>query len=178
MGVGASLFTTFLLHPPQGYDVLAVQTPGRENRSAEPVAESFDVLVDQIVPQVLPLFERPVVIWGHSFGGIVAAEVVRRLRDRHRREPAHLLITGTIAPPLIHRGQTREVIQKPLIADNSPESRGSLSRYTDAREFLKAILPGIRRDSHLLTSYRYEPMPPLSCPVTAYAAKQDDVVYP
>jgi NADPH:quinone reductase-like Zn-dependent oxidoreductase/surfactin synthase thioesterase subunit/NADP-dependent 3-hydroxy acid dehydrogenase YdfG len=178
MGVGASLFTSFLLHPPQGYDVLAVQTPGRENRSAEPVAESFDVLADQIVPQVLPLFDRPVVIWGHSFGGIVAAEVVRRLRDRHHREPAHLLVTGTIAPPLIHHWQTREVILKSLIADNSPEYLTSLSRYIDDPEFLKAILPGIRRDYHLLTSYRYEPMPPLSCPVTAYAAKQDDVVYP
>ena len=32
MGVGASLFTNFLVNPPDGYDILAVQTPGRENR--------------------------------------------------------------------------------------------------------------------------------------------------
>ena len=82
MGVGASLFTKFLLNPPDDYDILAVQTPGRENRMAEPVVESVDELVDQIVPQLLPLFDRPVVIWGHSFGGIVAWEVIRRLRER------------------------------------------------------------------------------------------------
>src|SRR5205823_1415922 len=47
MGVGASLFTNFLLHPPAGYDILAVQTPGRENRHAEPVVESVAELVEQ-----------------------------------------------------------------------------------------------------------------------------------
>ena len=45
MGVGASLFRNFLLSPPDDYDILAVQTPGRENRMAEPVAESVDELV-------------------------------------------------------------------------------------------------------------------------------------
>ena len=83
MGVGASLFTRFLLNPPEGYDVLAVQTPGRENRQAEPVVESVDALVDQIVPHLLPLLDRAVVVWGHSYGGIVAYEVIRRLRQRH-----------------------------------------------------------------------------------------------
>ena len=47
---------------------------GDQNRLAEPVAESIDALVDQIVPRLLPLFDRPVVIWGHSFGGITAFE--------------------------------------------------------------------------------------------------------
>ena len=50
MGVGASLFTRFLLDPPDDYDILAVQTPGRENRMAEPVAEHIDELLDHIVP--------------------------------------------------------------------------------------------------------------------------------
>ena len=44
-------------------------------------------------------------IWGHSYGGIVAREVIRRLRDRHQREPAHFVVTGTVAPHLIHRGR-------------------------------------------------------------------------
>ena len=34
MGVGASLFTNFLLNPPKAYDILAVQTPGA--RTARP----------------------------------------------------------------------------------------------------------------------------------------------
>ena len=79
MGVGASLFTKFLLNPPEDCDILAVQTPGRENRRSEPPAESVDGLVDEILPHLLPLCDRPLVIWGHSFGGIVAWELIRRL---------------------------------------------------------------------------------------------------
>ena len=138
MGVGASLFTRFLLNPPAGYDILAVQTPARENRMAEPVVERVDVLVDQIVPQLVPLFDRPVVIWGHSFGGIVAFEVIRRLRERHQLNPIHFVVTGTIVPHLIHLWQNREVMLKAMIADNSPEYLVSLSRYVDDPEFLKA----------------------------------------
>jgi surfactin synthase thioesterase subunit/NAD(P)-dependent dehydrogenase (short-subunit alcohol dehydrogenase family)/acyl carrier protein len=177
MGVGASLFTNFLLNPPEDCDILAVQTPGRENRLAEPVSESVDELVDQIVPQLLPLFDRPVVIWGHSYGGIVAREVIRRLRDCHQCEPVHLVVTGTVAPHLIDRLQNREVILKSMVADNSAEYLISLSRYVDDPELIKAILPGLRRDYPLLTRYRYQAMAPLNCSITAFTARQDDVVY-
>ena len=177
MGVGASLFTRFLVDPQDEYDILAVQTPGRENRIVEPVAENVEQLVDQIVPQLLPLFDRPVVIWGHSFGGIVAAEVIRRLRDRHQREPIHFLVTGTIAPHLVHVWQNRTVILKSVVGDNSPEYLMSLSRYVDDPEFLKSILPNFRRDWPLLKNYRFQPLSPLSCPITAFAARQDEVAY-
>jgi acyl transferase domain-containing protein/NADPH:quinone reductase-like Zn-dependent oxidoreductase/surfactin synthase thioesterase subunit/NAD(P)-dependent dehydrogenase (short-subunit alcohol dehydrogenase family) len=176
MGVGASLFTNFLLNPPENYDILAVQTPGRENRAAEPVADSLNQLADQVVPQLLPLFDRPVVMWGHSYGGIMVREVIRRLRERGC-EPVHFVVTGTIAPHLIDRWQHREVILKSMVVDNSAEYLISLSRYVDDLDLIKAILPGMRRDYPLLRSYRYQAMAPLNCPITAFAARQDDVVY-
>ena len=177
MGVGASLFTNYLLHPPEDCDILAVQTPGRENRQADAVAESVDELADQIVPHLVPLFDRPVVIWGHSYGGVIAAEVVRRLRERHQLEPAHLVVTGTMAPHLIHLWQKREGILKAMVADNSAEYLISLARYVDDPEFIKAILPLMRRDWPLLKNYRFQRLAPLNCPITAFAARQDDVVY-
>ncbi len=177
MGVGASLFTNFLLNPPDDCDILAVQTPGRENRMAEPIVESVDELADQIVPHLLPLFDRPVMIWGHSYGGIVAGEVIRRLRERHHREPIHFMVTGTVAPHLIHLWQKREVMLKAMVADNSPEYLISLSRYVDNPEFLASIIPLMRSDWPLLKNYRFQPNAPLNCPITAFAARQDDMVY-
>ncbi len=177
MGVGASLFTKFLVHPPEHYEILAVQTPGRENRMAEAVLESVEDLADQIVPMLTPLFDRPVLIWGHSYGGIVAREVIRRLQQRESCTPFHFMITGTVAPHLIHLWQKREVMLKAMVADNSPEYLVSLSRYVDDAEFLKSIIPLMRRDWPLLKNYRYQSDGPLSCPITAFAARQDDMVY-
>jgi surfactin synthase thioesterase subunit len=52
-----------------------------------------------------------------------------------------------------------------------------MSRFVDNPEFLKAILPGFRNDFPLLKSYSFKQLNPLSCPITAFAAQQDDVVY-
>ena len=64
-----------------------------------------------------------------------------------------------------------------MVADNSAEYLISLSRYVDDPEFIKAILPLMRRDWPLLKNYRFRHLAPLSCPITAFAARQDDVVY-
>ncbi len=137
----------------------------------------MDQLVDRIVPLLLPLFDRPVVVWGHSYGGIVAGEVIRRLRDRHDLEPIHFLVTGTVAPHLIHLWQKREVMLKAMVADNSPEYLVSLSRYVDNPEFLASIIPLMRSDWPLLKNYQFRPNAPMSCPITAFSARQDDMVY-
>jgi ATP-dependent Clp protease ATP-binding subunit ClpB len=35
------------MDPPEGYDIFAIQTPGRENRSGEPAKETVDALVEE-----------------------------------------------------------------------------------------------------------------------------------
>ena len=87
------------------------------------------------------------------------------------------MVTGTVAPHLIHLWQKREVMLKAMVADNSPEYLISLSRYVDDAEFLKAVIPLMRRDWPLMKDYRFQPAPPLPCPITAFAARQDDMVY-
>ncbi len=66
---------------------------------------------------------------------------------------------------------------KAMVADNSPEYLVSLSRYVDDPEFLKAIIPLMRRDWPLLQNYHFQQVSKLECPITAFAAKQDDMVY-
>ncbi|WP_068136331.1 type I polyketide synthase [Roseimaritima ulvae] len=177
MGVGASLFTNFLIRPPENVDILAVQTPGRENRGQEPPAETVAELVENLAPQLLELFDRPVIFWGHSYGGIVAAEVSRWLHRYHDLQPQHLMVSGTVAPHLVHLWQKREVMLKAMVSDNSPEYLVSMSRYVDDPDFLKSIIPLMRRDWSLLKNYDYRPFPPFDFPITAFAARQDDMVY-
>ncbi|TXT16384.1 MAG: hypothetical protein FD138_4770, partial [Planctomycetota bacterium] len=85
--------------------------------------------------------------------------------------------TGTIAPHLTPVWQNRTVILKSVIPDNSPEYLMSLSRYVDDPEFLKSILPNFRNDWPLLKNYQFQPLARLNFPITAFAARQDEVVY-
>lgn len=177
MGVGASLYTRFLMDPPEGYDIFAIQTPGRENRSGEPAKETVDALVEEIVRELTPFLDKPFVVWGHSFGGIVAYETVKRLRREKGSTPVAMLITGTVAPELIRIWQKREVMLKALVAENNAEYLLSLSRYVEDAEFIRSILPIMRKDTPLMMNYRHEPEAPFDFPIVAYGARQDDMVY-
>jgi len=178
MGVGASLFSSFLMSPPEGVDFLAVQTPGRESRRDEPIETSMDQLITRLLPEIRPLLDRPCLFWGHSFGGAVAFELSRRLRAEGEEVPRHLLVTGTAAPHLLRVWQTRDVLQR-VMADDAPvEYLFSLSRYLEDPSFVEKILPIMKKDMPLLMSYRYREQPPLSSGITAVAARQDDMVFP
>jgi surfactin synthase thioesterase subunit len=165
-----------LVEPPAGVDVLAVQTPGRENRSHEPALDRVDAIVDAIVPTLRPLLDRPLVVWGHSFGGIVAHELALRLRAEGI-ELGGLLVTGSIAPQQVETWQRREVMLRTTVDDNDAEYLMSLSRYVEDTEFIRAILPLMRKDTPLLMNFRYRDDAPLNCPITAFSARQDDMVY-
>ena len=54
MGVGASLFTAFLLNPPAAATSWRCRRRAARTVQAEPVAESVDQLADQIAPQTGP----------------------------------------------------------------------------------------------------------------------------
>ncbi|WP_309032573.1 thioesterase II family protein, partial [Streptomyces alfalfae] len=78
-------------------DVTALQYPGRQDRRSEPNVDDIGVLADRIAPVVAPLFDRPVVFFGHSMGAIIAFEVARRLQERGHT-PAMLFASGRRAP--------------------------------------------------------------------------------
>ncbi|MDB6171653.1 MAG: Oxidoreductase, short chain dehydrogenase/reductase family [Chthoniobacteraceae bacterium] len=178
MGVGASLFTHFLLHPPPNVEILAIQLPGRENRHAEPPPDQFSKVIDGLVEALEPWLDKPFCFWGHSFGGIVAWEVARRVRRDHGLEPFHFVVSGTIAPHLVPVWQKRDVLSRAMLNDNPIEYLISLARFVEDPEFLNRILPLMRADYPLLMTYQHTPDVPLSCGLTAFSALQDDFVYP
>ncbi|KAH8660863.1 fatty acid synthase S-acetyltransferase [Tricladium varicosporioides] len=178
LGIGASLFTPFLMDSSTGLSTFALQTPGREKRSNEPVLTSFSELVANTVAAILPLTDKPCLFWGHGFGGIVAFEVIRALQCANKPLPRHLVVTGAIAPHLIHIWQQRDVLLRFMAEDWSPEYLMAISRQVDNPDFVRSIMPGIRVDMPLLLSYNYELEPRVDVPITAFAARQDEFVYP
>lgn len=177
MGVGASLFTNFLLNPPADTDVIAIQLPGRENRSGEAHINNIDDVVDQLMPLISEYLDKPYVVWGHSFGGIIAFETIKRLKGLGLRLPSHFNISATIAPNLVELWQNRDVVIRILNENNRAEYLVALSRYIEDPEFIERILPVMRKDMPLLTSYNFREDHRLDVPITCWAGKQDDMVY-
>ncbi|RDA87207.1 hypothetical protein CP532_2547, partial [Ophiocordyceps camponoti-leonardi (nom. inval.)] len=191
MGTGASLFAPFLTDPPAGFDVSAVQLPGRENRSDEAHPRDALAVAEEIASALLgddyDVSDRDV-LWGHSFGGLVAFLTLRAVRRAWKaaggeagakKKLPRLVVTGTIAPCLGRVWQKRDIMLQSLHEDLNPEYMLAISRYVDDADFVRSVTYGLRMDGPLLLSYRYdESEGPLEVPITAFAALQDDIVYP
>jgi polyketide synthase 12 len=167
-----------MYNPPQDTDVLAFQLPGRENRSSEAPYENMTLLIEDMARVIAPYLDKPFIILGHSFGGIIGFELIRYLRMHFGVTPLQLFITGTIPPQLTKKWKDTDSIRETAVFSNSEEKLLSLMTYIDDVEFLKRILPVMRKDMPLIMSYLYVEQARFDFPVYAFAADKDEVVLP
>ncbi len=177
VGAGASMFSHFMYNVPEHIEVMAFQLPGRENRAGEPYFEQVPLLIEQMALAMKPYLDVPFIVMGHSFGGILGYELIRYLKDTYGQSPLRLFISGTIAPQLTRKWKERDVISQTAVFTNSEERLLSLMSYIDDVEFLKKILPVMRKDMPLIMNYQYQETGKLDIPITAYAADKDEVVH-
>ncbi|WP_344525887.1 thioesterase II family protein [Streptomyces albiaxialis] len=160
---------------PRGVELSAVQYPGREDRILEPPPARLDALVADIAAALLPLTDRPLTLYGHSLGAVVAYEVARRLETAYGVTPAHLVVSGRRAPSVPVCGDLHRRPDEELVAELARlgGTRAELLRDPGVRSVL---LPAVRADFALAETYTHRPGPPLACPVTAVIGTADTEV--
>ena len=171
------MFSHFLYNAPANTEIMAFQLPGRENRINEENFEDVPKLIEQMAQAMKPYLDVPFIVMGHSFGGILGFELIRYLKTNFGQEPIRLFISGTIAPQLTKKWKERDVISQTAVFANSEERLLALMSYIDDVEFLKKILPIMRKDMPLIMNYQYHDNGKLNIPITAYAADKDEVVH-
>ena len=173
-GGAASYFHPWSAALAPGIEVLAVQYPGREDRAAEPCITDIAVLADQIHAALGSSLPQRFAFFGHSMGAILAFEVARRIARQEGRGPAHLFVSGRLAPPWrsfrnLHRGGI------PAMIGELRSLGGTDPRILDDSEALELILPAMLADYTASETYRFEPGPPLSCDITAMIGDHDQL---
>ncbi|WP_019435105.1 MULTISPECIES: thioesterase II family protein [Streptomyces] len=153
-------------------ELLAVQYPGRQDRYGEPAIDTVEGLADRIRPQLAAWSDRPLVLFGHSMGAVVAYEVLRWMPSAPGAGPIGLIVSGRRAPGVawpdaVHRGG-----DDALIAELRALS-GTSSVVLDDPEMREMILPALRADYHAIETYRHRPGPELTVPVTALVGAED-----
>lgn len=150
--------------------VYGAQLPGRENRWREPMTQTFDEAVEAIAGELRPVVAggRPLVVFGHSFGGLLGYEVARRVR------PAALVVSACRAPGHWD-GAGRGIVEDDDELDKLFDTAGLDPTFLDedTRALMVAML---RKDAVLSLSYTHSPGTPLSVPVHAWRAADDETV--
>jgi surfactin synthase thioesterase subunit len=168
-----------------GISVLAVNLPGRYPRdNIDEQMNSISALagsISKIVEESRNIWTWdgnmiPLVIFGHSLGGIFAFEVAFNLQ--HMSIVNHIIISGAKSPEYLTAYNLN-----PATIIRSEQSDEDLFRFfIDTGglpkgvhpDFLRATLPVLRRDYRLYEMYRYpESRPQLTAPITTMIGTKD-----
>ncbi|HEV2636987.1 MAG TPA: alpha/beta fold hydrolase [Actinocrinis sp.] len=171
-GGAATYFTPIARALAPQVDVVAVQYPGRQDRRNEPGIEDIGVLADRIYEIMRTWTSRPLALFGHSMGAVIAFEVARRLRRDNPTQALHLFASGRRAPHL-YREESVHLRDDAGIAAEVRSLGGTESQLLQDPEVLEMILPALRSDYRAVETYRYRPGGPPPCPITVLTGDQD-----
>jgi medium-chain acyl-[acyl-carrier-protein] hydrolase len=153
-GGGAATYSNWHARLPSWVEVIAVQPPGRGQRIAERPYSSMDELVDNLITNILPLLDRPYVLFGHSLGSRVAYELMRRLDAMQLPLPERFVASGSRAPhicrseKIVHDLPHDEFVQELRDLNGTPEA------ILENAELMELLVPLLRADFGISEKYR------------------------
>lgn len=156
-------------------EVLLVQYPGRQDRLAEPVLDDIRQLADRIAHALRPWRERPLALFGHSMGSLLAYEVALRLERRRGRELLGLLLSGRAAPCVPSNRNVHKMDDERL-ARHLAGLAGTPAALLADKDLLATVLPSVRADFKAVETYRDRAGAKVTCPISCYSGRQDEGV--
>ena len=174
-GGSASVFRSWSDRLPSDVELCPVQLPGRESRLSEPRYERIAPLTLTLARALADELDRPVALFGHSLGALLAYELARRLQSSGA-SPALLCVSGHRAPnlpnchPIVHDLPDAEFENELRRLNGTPEP------VLADPELRELMLPLLRSDFALAETYEHEPGEILSCPIVAFGGEADPMV--
>jgi medium-chain acyl-[acyl-carrier-protein] hydrolase len=171
-GGGAAAFRLWPKHLPLAVDVVSVHPAGRAHRLREPPLHRVADMVEAYARNLEPFLDRPVAIFGHSLGAIVAGEFARKLQAEGRA-PVHLFLSARVRR---EEGRTIHALAEPrFIEEMNARYQGIPAQILQHPELLELLLPALRADVEALETY----VPggaPLRCPTHVFGGTHDRAV--
>ncbi|HXP20729.1 MAG TPA: alpha/beta fold hydrolase [Streptosporangiaceae bacterium] len=173
-GGGASAFRAWTRDQPAGVQICAVQLPGREDRTGEPLPAAVVALTQVLAPVLLPHLDVPYVLVGNSVGALVAFDLARQLQQQYCLPPLRL-VAAAARPPGADRGMppASELADAELAAAVQQRYGGIPGEMLRDPRYLEVFLPALRADLAMAQAYQPPPRPLLGCPVTAVVGADD-----
>lgn len=161
-----------------GWESRVLQLPGRQERLEEPAFTSLEPLMALLVERFeAELDGRPYVLFGHSFGALLAYRLTRELEQCGVQGPEVLGVSGW-APKLVASDELAGVAD---MTDEEILARvGEFGLVPDGvvgREMLSTVMPSLRGDFMTAGDY-VDDGAVVSSPVAAYGGVADRVVGP
>lgn len=174
-GGNASVYTPWVELLPPEIELLAIQPPGRQERTHEPLLHSVDEMVAALVPELLPYLDRPFAMFGHCIGAMVMYETIRKLAEQHGHKPVHIFPSGAMPPP--------QYLLPPVLTSSASDEFLEILRllgFADESilgddESVRDLLPAVSADFNMAIRYACGSHMQLDMPVTLFCGREDQL---
>jgi medium-chain acyl-[acyl-carrier-protein] hydrolase len=175
-GGGASIFRNWWKLLPAHVEVCGVQLPGRESRFRETAFTRVGPLVETLVRELAPFFDRPYAVFGHSMGALIGFELARQSRRAGARLPSRLFLSARRAPQIPMTDEPAHALPDADFVKRLQRFNGTPAVILENPELLELIMPTLRADFAVVETYSYVEGAPLGVPITAFGGAQDPMV--
>ena len=154
-------------------ELYAVELPGRTRRLREPFARSLAELAGHFAEQCRRLPDKPLVLFGHSLGALLAYETARHLLAAGTRRPSRLLVASRQSPDWLPVCAGLPPMTDRALRDYLGDLAGTPREVLDNRAMMDLTVPILQADLELILDYRHQYRQPLEIPVVAFGALDD-----
>jgi surfactin synthase thioesterase subunit len=148
--------------------------PGRGSRFNEPSIKRIGTLIENLLPVIQPLLDKPFALFGHSMGGLIAFELARGLRKRNLPQPKVLFVSACAAPHIPDPNPPIHALPDDEFLEALKKFNGVPSEILNQPEALKIFLRILRADLEAVETYRFDSgEPPLDIPIVAFGGLDD-----
>lgn len=171
-GGSASYYFSLSERLAPGVETLALQYPGRQDRSSEPALRSLADLADRSFEALADWpDDRPLVLFGHSLGSVLAFEVAVRLQAAGRT-PARVVVSGYPAPSVLRGGDIHRRGDAGIIEELRTVG-GTDPVWLENAEFMASVLPALRADYTAIETHPRQAGVRLDAPLTMLVGDDD-----
>ena len=131
---------------PRQVEVGWIELPGHGLRLLERPMSGIGELAGRIVEQLHSQLDRPVALFGHSMGGLIAFEVARSMRRNGLPAPARLYVSAHQAPQLPFTAPAIHELADPQFLDAIAGYGATPPGILANAEMMRMLGPALRAD--------------------------------
>lgn len=160
-------------------DIAPVEFAGRGRRYADCLYDSLEQAVDDVYKTVcagMGDFSSDYAVFGHSLGGLIAYELLHKIKQEGKPRPVHAFFSGAKAPHFDKGIEKVYNLPEDKFKDRVSELGGTPKEVLENDELLELFLPILRADFKINETYEYtEKQDKLDCDITILSGKKDNL---
>lgn len=171
-GGSSRTYTGWAPHLHAAVELVCVELPGRGIRFDEACVTDVGQLARKLRSELMPLLDRPFMLFGHSNGALVAFELARELA-RLGIDPALFIASAKAAPSLICEHDRLHELDDASFIEELRRNGGTPTEFFECPELLELFLPPIRADFALSGTYQHVAAAPIRSDLLLLSGSED-----